>query len=425
MDLELLKKIILQDRQNKTDKYKGRELYNYSANQTTTAYCVDNEVKNVTTNGGIYVNYFKQLVVQKIDFLLSEQVTVDKNIAKYFNVDDMIDNLLLNASLDACSWLYLYIDRGGKLDWTIVNDAEIIAFYDKYNKNIETLIRYYNTESKTIKVEVWDDKQVAFYEIKDNSIIENEVKPHYTINTIYNNEIQEVEPKSFNFIPFIPCYNNKDKVSDSHDIENLIFVYNEVITGFVDNINKFQEAIVVLKGFSGGREQLKETMKNLKELKGVGLPSDGDIGSMKIEIPVEARQVILELLKQAIYTIGRGMDPTQLGDGNITNVVIKARYQQLAFKANDCEKRLRVFYQKFVDCINQYYGTSFDNNIVFNKSMLINENEIIDACVASKGIISDETIISKHPWTKDVQFELEKLATQLKETKKETIKETN
>ena len=37
-----------------------------------------------------------------------------------------------------------------------------------------------------------------------------------------------------------------------------------------------------------------------------------------------------------------GFDPTKVGDGNITNVVIQSRYTLLDLKANALEKRLKI-----------------------------------------------------------------------------------
>ncbi|ENZ9525258.1 phage portal protein, partial [Clostridioides difficile] len=56
--------------------------------------------------------------------------------------------------------------------------------------------------------------------------------------------------------------------------------------------------------------------------------------------------------------------------------------------------------------------------ITFNHSMIINESEKIDMAKKSIGIISDETIVSNHPWVEDVNDELERLKKQ-EDTQKE------
>ncbi|WP_044517638.1 phage portal protein, partial [Clostridioides difficile] len=56
--------------------------------------------------------------------------------------------------------------------------------------------------------------------------------------------------------------------------------------------------------------------------------------------------------------------------------------------------------------------------ITFNHSMIINESEKIDMAKKSIGIISDETIVSNHPWVEDVNDELQRLEKQ-EDTQKE------
>lgn len=64
-----------------------------------------------------------------------------------------------------------------------------------------------------------------------------------------------------------------------------------------------------------------------------------------------------------------------------------------------------VIFTKFL-FINYIY---FFMNI-FNKDQLLNSSEIIQDLANSYGMLSKETILSKHPFVKDVQLELKRLA---------------
>ena len=56
-----------------------------------------------------------------------------------------------------------------------------------------------------------------------------------------------------------------------------------------------------------------------------------------------------------------------------------------------------------------------DYGFTFNKSLITNETETISNVVKSKGVISDETVIANHPWTDDVQEELDRVKKQEEE----------
>ena len=55
----------------------------------------------------------------------------------------------------------------------------------------------------------------------------------------------------------------------------------------------------------------------------------------------------------------------------------------------------------------------------------MNEGEIIDNCQKSGGIISDETIVSMHPWVDDPQKEMERIRQQKEKEQQELESQYN
>jgi SPP1 family phage portal protein len=323
--IELIKKDI-----EKKAKMQGRKYYNKKGSISTKPELKDivdsnNEVKTIKVDNGtnIYFNWFKILIKQKINYMLAKDTTITKN--QYFSdvlLTTMLEELVLNASIDSVSWLHFFVNQENKLDWVVVLSKEIIPIYDKYNKYITAIIRYYYIDKDTIYVEYWGINGVTTMKIKEDKITDNIFNKHYTEEISYQGEVLEENDKNFPFIPFIPMWNNREKFSDIEDIECLLVMYSAISSGLIDNIYKFQEAIAKFKGFTGDSKAVQEAMRQMRIYKGVGVPSDGDIDYMSIEIPTEARALILETLKDAIFFIGEGFDPHKIGDGNITNVVI-------------------------------------------------------------------------------------------------------
>ena len=50
-----------------------------------------------------------------------------------------------------------------------------------------------------------------------------------------------------------------------------------------------------------------------------------------------------------------------------------------------------------------------DYDVTFNRSMIMNETEILTANAGQQGNVSDETRLSNHPWVDDVAEEQERL----------------
>lgn len=115
----------------------------------------------------------------------------------------------------------------------------------------------------------------------------------------------------------------------------------------------------------------------------MGVGADGGVDVKTVAIPVEARQTKLDIDKDGIYKFGMAFDSSQIGDGNITNVVIKSRYALLDMKCNKAEVRLRAMLkwinEMIIADINRRYGTGYkasEIDIEITRETMVNENDI-------------------------------------------------
>src|SRR5699024_5842602 len=136
------------------------------------------------------------------------------------------------------------------------------------------------------------------------------------------------------------------------------------------------------------------------------------------------RKTKLEINKDAIYKFGMGFDSTQVGDGNITNIVIKSRYALLDMKANKAEIRLRALLkwmnELIVQDINRRHGTAYqasDIKVTITRETMVNETDLVDRAKTEADIknVIIQTILAVAPRLDDEtilkliceQFELE------------------
>lgn len=127
--------------------------------------------------------------------------------------------------------------------------------------------------------------------------------------------------------------------------------------------------------------------------------------------------MIRKLLKRAIIENGRGFDAKddRFMTGAANQMNIQAAYSDIDLDANQMETQFRSSLQHvlwFADAylkeIKHITPTS-DVDFIFNRDMLTNESEAINNCRNSAGIISTETNVANHPWTRDTQEELQRL----------------
>ena len=136
----------------------------------------------------------------------------------------------------------------------------------------------------------------------------------------------------------------------------------------------------MVKGFNGNN--LDELQHNLKTKKLVGVGDNGDLDIRTVDVPYQARKVKADEDEKNIYRFGMGFNSSQVGDGNVTNVVIRSRYTLLDLKAKKMEKRLKKLLRGIIevvlDEINAADGTGYkpsDVKVEFKHVIPTNEAE--------------------------------------------------
>jgi SPP1 family phage portal protein len=132
-----------------------------------------------------------------------------------------------------------------------------------------------------------------------------------------------------------------------------------------------------------------------------------------IDIPVDARKTLMEITEDNIFKFGMGLNTEKIAGGSLTNVVIKARYADLDLKANDFEQEMKEGIYKLLDLLNVYYKitnqptfTLDEIDITFDRSSLINQEELSRLANESVGKLSEETRLANDPRVTDVEMEV-------------------
>lgn len=258
------------------------------------------------------------------------------------------------------------------------NQDHIIYHYpDKIEKGKKAVTRIQDwTATETT---YW--VQIGGGAIKEDTEAPLNPRPH----VVYTDELGQKMGKPFGFIPFWRLDYCKKQFSALKPVKALIDDYDLHACSLSNNLVDFDTPLHVVKGFEGhGEKGLDELQQNLKTKKIVGVDAEGGIDVQTVDVPYQARKEKLEIDERNIYTFGMGFNPSQIGDGNITNIVIRSRYTLLDLKANKLEKRLKKQLKQIVkvvlDEINEEHGTDFQMNQIyfdFTRDIMTNETENI------------------------------------------------
>ena len=383
----------------------------------------DGNIQEDTTKSNIKIShpFFTELVDQEVQYILSgkegfvfsDDEKLQAKLDEYFNnneefIEEMHE-LLTGTISKGFEYMYAFKDENNKIAFECADSMGVIEVRAKdTDDNCEYVIYWYidriEKGKKTItRIQVWNDKEVHFYvrsgqgKIKKDESVKLNPRPH----TVTRYEDGQESHEGFGFIPFFRLDNCRKQFSGLKPVKELIDDYDLMSCGLSNNIQDASEYLVVVKGFDG--DNMEELMQNVRTKKHIGTVEGGDVDFKTVDIPYEARKAKLELDEKNIYRFGMGFNSAQLGDGNVTNVVIKSRYALLDMKANKLEIRLRSFLKKLLnpvlDEINAELETAYtvnDTYFEFNREIITNasDNAAIEKTDAEKKKVMVDTLLA-------------------------------
>lgn len=363
--------------------------------------------------------FFTELVDQQVQYMLSgadnpirsDLPELQTELDNYFDDDfySELYELLVGTVSKGFEYMYAVSGEDGKTRFECADSLGVVEVRAKdTDDGCEYIIFWYidridKGKKKITRVQVWDKENIYFYvSAREGELVLDEAaeinpRPH----TIYTDKKGRQSGKGFGFIPFFRLDNGKKQFSGLKPIKALIDDYDLMACSLSNNLQDFTDALYVVTGFQG--DDISQMIQNIKVKKAIGVDDGGTVDIRTIDIPYQARQTKLDLDEKNIYRFGMGFNSAQIGDGNITNVVIKSRYALLDLKCNKLEIRLKQFLRKLIqivlDEINKANETDYQQKDVyfkFEREVMTNasDNALIEKTDAEKQQVQINTILS-------------------------------
>ena len=414
MNLEKIRRKI----QNNVDRQqKILTAKEYYANQTEITYkgvnSKDEDDPIRRADNRIGHNFHEILVDEKTAYMFTYPVLFDIDQNQEINErvseilgDDFerkIKNLCIEASNCGVTWLHYWVEelQEKQFKYEMVNTEEIIPIYDNgLERNLEAIIRVYTCYEEVegqiddqafTYVEYWTDKTMDRWRFFGGNCIGQQLNEEHIVHTLGT-------------VPFIEFANNIKKQSDLDRYKNLIDLYNRVISGFANDLEDIQQIIYILENYGG--QDLGEFLGDLKRYKAIKTESDGisnssgGVKTLQIDIPVEARKVILEVLKKQIYESGQGLQQDVESVGNASGVALKFFYRKLELKSGLLETEFKASFSLLIKAILKFLGITEYKKITqtYTRNMISNDLEDAQIAQMSIGVIPDKLVRRHHPW---------------------------
>ena len=389
------------------------------------------EVITNVPNNKLVDNQYKKLVDQKTNYVLGKPLTISTGNEAYLELlDDIFNNqmhrklrmLARHSVSGGIAWLYPYYNSEGEFKVELFPAYEICAVWkDRLHTELDFAMRYYsvsiydenNRVNKINYVDVYTKDGIFHYRHQGGNLIPEE-NPH--------SHYMYVGEKGYNWtrLPLIPFKYNSDETPLISMVKTLQDALNQVLSDFQNNMEEDpRTTILVIKNYDG--TNLADFRHNLATFGAIKVTTvdgvQGDVDTLNVEVNAANYQAILMQLKRAIVENGRGFDAKEERmDGDPNQMNIESMYTDIDLDVNAMETEFQAGFEElkwFIDMYLKHQGkgdcTKEKVEFVFNRDIFINEDAKIENCVKSVGIISNKTILARHPWVTNLERELAQL----------------
>ena len=405
---------------------------------------------NKLSNAKLHKNMMRKLTRQKVNTLLGKPFSIetenenykeileDTYFTKYMN--RKIYNLCKEAIKEGINWLNAYYDENGELCFRRVPGNQVKPFWeDREHTKLAQLIHYYEIEvyngdekETTTYADYYSKTGVIHYVKGDKGFERDSERPKEEGNfqlmvpqttDIVNDkgEIVETtykldeegrivfEPQEmvWDKLPWIPLKYNEEETSLVKYIKSYQDQYEKIFSTLNDILADIPEAIKWFKGYGGA--DLNDLTEKIMEYRAILIDGDGDLGTLETPIDIEAFNAVLDRLRKDAYEDGGGVDMQNDNTGDKSGVGLKFLYSDLDLDLHELEDEVEVFFEWllwFIDFdINLKQHQDFSEEEVtfkFNRTNIMNEQEMISMINSSRDMIPDSILLPKHPFVEDV-----------------------
>lgn len=377
---------------------------------------------NFKTSYGFYEN----MISQKNNALYGEMPTVDGLDIKQRN---NLGFALKSAGKSASTFGYSVVYEKYDGTYEIFDTLNCMLYTDDKTNELVKMIRYWFNEindDKILYFEIYDTNGITTYQKKETEKEPNIFIPLQPYKKIINSSslgITETIQK-LNRLPIVVYKNNEKNLPDLKlNVKYKIDLIDIIQSGLANNIDEFSDvwmSINVPDATEENVQQVKETARRTKAIIFAGSNEKNSVDFKTLEIPYQARQTAVNMLKQELVE-DTGVIDFKAIQGTATATEINARTYKLQQKVSDFEWFSDICARELIEIWQDYNNSYFEINVTFNKLFIRNNTEIINNAIA----LYDK--ISKRAFLKQLQIAgiIDDVDEELQEQDKESISKFN
>ena len=189
--------------------------------------------------------------------------------------------------------------------------------------------------------------------------------------------------------PIVPLWGNPHRQSELVGMREKIDAYDFILNGWEDDLDNAQ--IYWIISGAGGMDDpdLVQFLDRLRAVKAAAPAEGQEVTPVTVQIPVEAREQLLQRLEKQLYRDAMMMNPEDIASGAATATQIRAAYERQNVKAD-----------QFEYCVIEFIGgilkvAGVEDEPTFTRSTIVNTQEEVQTVVLAASYLGGDYVTRK------------------------------
>jgi len=348
-------------------------------------------------------NFFSRFVIQQNQYLLGNGVQLKDDAAKD-KLGRAFDTALQQAGehalIQGVCFGFWNLDRLETLKAAVDSRSGFAPLYDEETAALMAGIQFWQiADDKPTYYRLFEIDGITEYKRVNQRVVEITPKRGY-ITKVRKDAIstETVGDRNYSALPVIPFYgNNLCRSELTNNIKSKIDLYDNITSDFGDNLDRTNDIYWVINNFGGTGDQIIEMLAEITRIKATyteaGASGQSTAEPHTIEVPYQARQTALELLRKALYQDYMALDMDEIRGGSLTNVAIKVATTNMNLKADRYEWQAFTFVQQILFLL----GIKTED-IKFKRRTITNDSEVVQDIALMRSDITRKKALELNPY---------------------------
>lgn len=377
---------------NTTIERMRKVLFTLSGNKTPDIWSSDYRLKSLV---------FRRLVTQQVGYMLGNGVTLDEKEKLGRSFDNRLQTAAKMALVQGVAFGFWNFDHLEVFSFADTPGCPgFVPLLDESTGELMAGIRYWyrdNGRKPILNATLYELDGVSEWAASENDPLQMAGEKRGYLRTVTRNafEVLSTADENYTKLPIVVLYGNDTHESELVGLRESIDCYDFVKSGFANQIDASGVYWILKNTGAMDDPDLAKFVQRMKSVRAAMVDtSDGTAAEAHtLDVPVEARKTMLEILRRDIYEDAQMLDVDQLAAAQKTATEINAAYQPQDNKCADFEYFLIEFVQKIAELAGI---PNAEPAFTWNK--VVNQQEETNMVLAAASYLDDEAILRHLPW---------------------------